>query len=397
MSRSSGRTRDVASRIVADKQLLIIVGLLLLIGIILVYDATAVSAQSTFGNAYRFVFQQLAWVLLGGVGFLFFYKVDYASISKLAYVLFVISLLLLTPLALFGFLSRLNISQCVADLSFMPCVNGAYRWIYINGAPLPQIPFLGIVGFQPGEFAKLALVLYLAVQLDKTMKRKKDLFFVFFVTSLLVTVLVLFQPNMSTAMLLFLIGCFIYFSSGAPLRPFFISLPFLVLFSISAILLSSYRRARLLAMLGFNKATGAAVSYHAHQILIALGSGGFWGVGFGQSRQKYQYLPEVAADSIFAILGEELGFVGTVSIIVLFFLFIHRGYTIAASAPDLLGRLLAVGITSWIGLQFFINVAAMVKLAPLTGIPLPFISYGGSSIIFSLMGIGILANVSKKT
>ena len=132
--------------------------------------------------------------------------------------------------------------------------------------------------------------------------------------------------------------------------------------------------------------------------MIALGSGGLFGVGFGQSRQKFQYLPEVSSDSIFAIIGEELGFIGTTLVVVLFVLFIYKGFTIAKQAPDLLGRLLAVGITSWIGLQFFVNVAAMIEIIPLTGIPIPLISYGGSSMIFSLMGLGILANIaSQKT
>jgi cell division protein FtsW len=200
---------------------------------------------------------------------------------------------------------------------------------------------------------------------------------------------------MSTAVLIFLIGTIMYFSSGASILPLLASLPLLGFVGAGSILLSDYRRVRLMTMLGLSEDAELSVGYHMRQVLIALGSGGFLGLGLGQSRQKYQYLPEVSADSIFAIIGEELGFVGTVAVVALFALFVYKGYSIAKNAPDLLGKLLAVGITSWVGLQFFINVGAMVQLAPLTGMPIPLISYGGSSTIFCLMGLGILANISK--
>ncbi len=138
-------------------------------------------------------------------------------------------------------------------------------------------------------------------------------------------------------------------------------------------------------------------SYHVKQALVALGSGGFSGVGFGQSKQKYQYLPEVASDSIFAIIGEEFGFIGTVVVVLAYGLFIFKGFRIAKKSQDMFGKLVSIGISSWLGIQFFINVASMTKLIPMTGVPIPLISYGGSSLVFSLIGLGILANVQKNS
>ena len=152
-----------------------------------------------------------------------------------------------------------------------------------------------------------------------------------------------------------------------------------------------------MSFLSSDPSNSEGANYHVKQILIALGSGGFFGVGFGQSRQKYQYLPEVSADSIFAIIGEELGFIGTTLVIMIFLYIFYKGYRIAVKARDPLGKLLAIGIVCWLGFQFFVNVAAMTKLIPLTGVPLPLISYGGSSTLFILVSLGILANIGKNS
>ena len=372
----------------ADKSLLGIIAALLIFGVMMVYDATAVYSQDLFGGAYRFVILQIVWVVLGLLGFLFFYKHDYRKISRVAYPLFGASMLLLVILALIGFL------HCSVNVAFAPCVNGANRWLYVNPAPLPKIPLLGVLGFQPSELVKLALILYLAVQLSK---KQKNAFFVYFVVSALTAFLVLLQPNMSTAVLIFLVGSLMYFSSGAALRPLLVVFPLLGAIGGLAMMLSPYRRERFFTFLGNDQNGDLSIGYHIKQILIALGAGGVFGLGFGQSRQKFQYLPETSADSIFAIIGEELGFVGTTLVILAFSLLIYKGYKIAKEAPDLLGRLLAVGITSWLGIQFFVNIAAMTKLIPLTGVPIPLISYGGSSMVFSLAGLGILANINKQT
>ena len=202
---------------------------------------------------------------------------------------------------------------------------------------------------------------------------------------------------MSNAVLVFLIGTVIYFVSGNSLRPLILSSPIIILTGILVMLSSAYRRARLFTLLGFSDGSVQEVGYHIRQVLIALGSGGLFGVGFGQSRQKYQYLPELASDSIFAIIGEEFGFVGTTLVILVFTYLIYLGYKIAKNAPDMLGRMLAFGITSWIAIQFFINIAAMTEIIPLTGVPIPLISHGGSGIFFVLLALGILNNIQKES
>lgn len=378
-----------------DRTLLGLIGFMLVFGIVMIHNATVVYSQDLFGGAYRFVFLQLAWIFVGLLGFIFFYNFDYQKIEKIAYPLMALTLVPLVLLAFMGFLEKVGAIPCSNGFIFAPCLNGAFRWLYLNPAPLPRIPMFGLLGFQPSELAKFATILYLAVQINKTIKQGNS-FMIYLVVAGLVSFLVLMQPNMSTAALIFLIATSMYFSSGAPLAKLFITLPLLGVFSVVFMFTSSYRRDRLMTLFNNSSGTDLSLGYHIKQILIALGSGGIMGVGFGQSRQKFQYLPEVSSDSIFAIIGEEMGFIGTVFVIALFGFLIYKGVSIAKRAPDLLGRLLAVGMTSWIGLQFFVNVAAMTKMIPLTGVPIPLISYGGSSLFFSLMGLGILANVGRK-
>jgi cell division protein FtsW len=386
------RKKTQPTRATVDKTLILIVAALLIFGLIMIYDATVVLSQNLFGNAYQFVILQLAWIVVGFVGFYIFYSLDLEIIKKLSILFFGLSLFFLAVLALFGVL------PCETDFIFAPCINGANRWFHLNPSPFPALPVLGVLSFQPAEFAKFSLVLFLAAMLDKTIKTKSknEPFFTFLAIASLTSFLIILQPNFSTASLIFVIGSVMYFTSGAKLRPMLIVFPILGTLSVMAMLASTHTRARIKTFFDFTQNADQTSGYHIKQILIALGSGGITGVGFGQSRQKFQYLPEVFADSIFAIIGEELGFIGTTFLVILFGILVYKGFTIAKNTPDLFARLLAVGITSWIGLQFFINVGAMTKLIPLTGMPLPLISYGGSSLVFMLMGLGVLANVSKK-
>lgn len=334
---------------------------------------------------------------MGLVGFFIFSNLDYKKLKSISFVLFVASIILLVILGFVGtFFCKAP--DDVGTL-FVPCINGASRWLYINPKPLPAFPFVGVMGLQPSELAKLSIILYLAVQLSKFENRKKqnlDPFIVYLVTSILFAFLLLLQPNMSTAVLVFMIGSVIYWVSGYSSLPLLIAGPITGGLGLLLMLTSDYRKARLLTLLGVTSEVDFGAGYHIKQIMIALGSGGFFGLGFGQSRQKYQYLPEVASDSIFAIIGEEFGFVGTSIIVLTFGYLIYLGFNIAKKAPDKMGRMLAAGITSWIGLQFFINVAAMTKLIPLTGMPIPLISYGGSSMVFTLVGLGVLRNIQKQ-
>lgn len=378
--------------------LISIVALLLIFGLIIIYNATAYYSQSAFNGPFRFVFLQAGWIFLGGIIFLIFSNFNYKSLDKVAFYIFIANLGFLAFLGLVG-LFACRASSPSSGIGFAPCINGASRWFYLNPPPFPELPFLGVVGFQPGELAKLSIVLYLSTQLNKLMKKPvkdSDPFVVYLGTALLVSFLLFLQPNMSTAVLVFLIATSIFFVSGLPLKRFFMTLPFLLVGGFLIMLSSEYRRTRFLTLLGVNASENLTTGYHIKQILIALGSGGLFGVGFGQSRQKYQYLPEVSSDSIFAIVGEEFGFMGSAAIIIAFSLLIYHGIKIAKNSDDILGTMMATGITSWIGLQFFVNIAAMTKLIPLTGVPIPLISYGGSSMIFSLAGLGILQNINKQ-
>jgi len=197
-------------------------------------------------------------------------------------------------------------------------------------------------------------------------------------------------------MLITATGVLVYFISGAPFIYFLAGVPAIIATALGFIFSSPYRKQRLLTFLNPDLSDPLSVGYHAQQIAIALGSGGLTGIGLGQSRQKYGYLPEVTADSIFAIIGEELGLVGALLLVALFVFIIYRGFSIAKRQKDKYTNLLAAGITSIFMFQVFLNLSAMVRLVPLTGVPLPLVSYGGSSMIFTLAGLGILLKISRK-
>lgn len=389
MKKRNSRKSDISGR-----NFFIAVISFLMFGLLMIADSTSVSSKNLYGDPYRFVVLQATWAVAGLVAFYIFYRIDYRSLLKISRSLFLFNMLALIVLAVVGLM------PCSMSISFAPCVNGANRWLYLNPPPLPEIPFLGVLGFQPGELAKLSVIVYLASQLslisqkDKSAKGKKP-FEVYLKITVLMSGLIILQPNMSTAAMVFILGTIIYFVSGAPLKPVLITVPVFLILAILVMVSSPYRMARLKAMVSGEDSSES--SYHVKQALVALGSGGFFGVGFGQSKQKYQYLPEVASDSIFAIIGEEFGFIGTIVVVFAYALFIFKGFRIAKKSQDMFGKLVAIGISSWLGIQFFINVASMTKLIPMTGVPIPLISYGGSSMVFSLIGLGILANVQKNS
>jgi cell division protein FtsW len=237
--------------------------------------------------------------------------------------------------------------------------------------------------------AKLSLLIYLAAWLEKNRP-----FWQFGLILAVFLGLIMLQPDLGTALVLVTAAVLVFYASGAPLKVLLL----LTVVGLSAgfglIMSSAYRRERLMTFLNpMHDPLGS--SYHMRQALIAIGSGGFWGLGLGESRQKYQFLPEVTTDSIFAVIAEEIGFVGGGLLIAALLIVIIHGMNIARLAPDRFSGLLATGITSWLAVQMFINLAAMLAILPLTGVPLPFISYGGSSLIMSLAGIGLLVNISR--
>lgn len=349
-----------------DRWVVITVGALSLFGILMVYDSSVAIALRDFGNQYYYAREQAKWLAGGLLTMMVFSFIDYHYWQKVA-----VPILLGTMVLLFAvFLPGVGIRAL-----------GAHRWINF-----------GFFVLQPAELAKLALVLYLSAWF---VRKEKGKLLSFLILMGMVVGLVLLEPDLGTSIIIVAIAIVLYFSSGAPLLHFGILLPVLATALLGLAIVSPYRMARLTTFLHPDVDIQGA-SYHIHQALLAIGSGGWFGVGIGQSRQKYEYLPEANTDSIFAIIGEELGFVGGLAVILGFIFLIWRGFRIAKRAPDHFGVMLALGVTVWIAVQTAINLSAMVALMPLTGVPLPFISYGGSSLIIILAAVGILMNVSRE-
>jgi cell division protein FtsW len=347
----------------ADKTLLILVFILTGLGLIVVADASAPIALHSFSDKYYFVKQQAVWGLIGITGLFFISRLKYTFWEKIANPLFLGTFILLILVLIPEFSSKLL---------------GARRWLT-----------LGPISFQPGEFIKLSLAVYFS----KIASKDKKLL-AYLIPIIAVCALVMLQPDLGTTIIILAIGLVQLFISGINL--FYLGgLTMLTgLIGFILIITSPYRKDRLITFLE-QTADPLGKGYHIRQILYALGAGGFFGVGLGQSRQKYLFLPESATDSIFAIIAEEAGFLGATFIIILFAIFIYRGIVIAKGAPDKFSRVLAAGLTAWIGGQAFLNIASMVALVPLTGIPLPFFSYGGSSLTTVLFACGILLNISR--
>lgn len=346
-----------------DYPLLFLVIGLVLFGVLMVYNSSVVTAFRDFSDKYFYVRQQAISAVLGVVALLVFSRIDYHFYFKGA-TLFLLGTLFFLFLVL------------IPGIGLE--VMGARRWLN-----------LGIMRFQPAEVAKLTLVIYFSAVFSRKVK------LISFLGVLgLVIGLIMVEPDLGTTIVLVLTSLSIYFASGASPASLMTIGTAGFLGGVVLILTSGYRRARLVTFLDMGQ-DPLGVSYHIRQALLALGSGGLLGVGLGASRQKYEYLPESMTDSIFAIIGEEVGFFGSSLLILAFSFLIWRGFRIARESPDSFGQLLAVGITSWIAIQAGINLASMVALVPLTGVPLPFISFGGSSLIVIMSAVGILLNISK--
>jgi cell division protein FtsW len=270
-------------------------------------------------------------------------------------------------------------------LVFMPGIGsgakGANRWVD-----------LGFFTLQPAELVKLGLAIYLAAWFSH---KEKGRFLSFLLLMSAILFLVMLEPDMGTATIILCESAIIYFLSGGSIIQFFIISPIIAGIGFLYIMLEPYRLHRLTSFLNLGNSLDQT-SYHVKQILIALGSGGLFGLGIGNSIQKYAYLPENVTDSIFPIIAEEFGFVGSVALMIVFMSLIWRGIFIAGRAKDAFGKLLAGGIIGFIGIQVIVNLGAMTALFPLTGVPLPFISYGGSALVIDLAAIGILLNISKQ-
>lgn len=346
-----------------DRQFFYLVLGLTIIGLIFVADISAPQGLNFFNDKYYYLKSQSIAAVIGITMMYILSFINYNFYKKFAYPFFIFSLLLL----LLVFIPSLSYSAL-----------GARRWISI-----------GSFNFQPSEVIKLSLAIIIAKIAES--KKKTITFFAPFV---LVVGLIMLQPDLGTTLVISIMALSQILVSGIPLIHFFGSLVLGLFGVVGLILVSPYRRDRVMTFFE-NTIDPLGKGYHIRQILLALGSGGFWGVGLGQSRQKYLFLPEASTDSIFAAIAEEIGFMGSFVSILIFAIFIFKAFKIANSAPDTFSKILAVGISSWIGGQIIINISSMVALTPLTGIPLPFFSYGGTSIVMILIGCGILLNISR--
>lgn len=349
-----------------DKWLLFLVLGLVGFGLLMVYNSSVIIAVRDFGDQLYYVKEQGKWLLLGLVALTIASRIDYHTWYRWALPMLLGMLILLVAV----FLPGLGIRAL-----------GAHRWLNFR---------LFVV--QPAELAKLVLVIYLSAWFST---KEKSRFGAFMLLLAMVLGLVILEPDLGTAVIILSIALVLYFLSGGALKHFLLLLPGVVVGFLGLAVAAPYRMARLLTFLHPDIDPQGA-SYQIRQALLAFGSGGLFGVGIGQSRQKYEYLPEANTDSIFAIIGEEFGFIGSAILMIIFLVFIARAFWISQQAPDRFGRLLGLGIASWIGIQTCLNFGAMVALVPLTGVPLPFISYGGSSLVVMLTGIGILLNISKQ-
>lgn len=355
-----------------DKPLLLMTGALFLGGILILGSASMVLAYKNLGSITGYAMRQL--LIGGGVGF-----IAMAITSRIPYRLWRAWAL---PILLVSFAALALLFIPHLRLSF----GGASRWLKI-----------GPLSFQPSELLKIAFIIYLASWLDARRRQVASVSYGMIPFALMVSIVCVFlimQPDVGTLVVIVATAGFLYFFGGGKTSQVVI----LVLLAIAAlylaIQLAPYRLSRFLVFL-HPGSDPLGAGYQINQASMGIGSGGFWGLGFGRSVQKYQYLPEPMGDSIFAIFAEEMGFLGVLLLIMLSCAFFARGLAIAKKAPDVFGKLLAAGIATGIMTQAFVNMAAISGLLPLTGIPLPFVSYGGTALAITLASIGIVLNISR--
>lgn len=366
--RRSNRLKNKISKLSdkpsVDKHLFYLIISLVVIGLIFIADISAPQALNYFGDKFHFLKQQIVWAIVGVVAMIVVSNIHYSFWKKLALPIFFTAIVFL-------------IAVLIPGISLKAL--GARRWISI-----------GNINFQPSEVVKLALALYIAKLADSKMQKP----LAYFLPLVIVCGLIMLQPDLGTTLVVGFIGIIQIFVSGVPIVYFLGALITGILGVVVLILVSPYRRDRLMTFLQVG-ADPLGKEYHIRQILLAIGSGGLFGLGIGQSKQKYLFLPEASTDSIFAAISEEIGFVGSLAIIFLFIYFVYRAYKISVNAPDTFSKVLAIGITAWIGGQAILNISAMTALTPLTGIPLPFFSYGGTNLMMILASCGIILNISR--
>ena len=347
--------------------------ILIIFGLIMLTSASSVIGFDKFQDTYFFVKRQLVYGIAPGFfAFLFFAKLPYETLKPIGTWIFYISVALLVTLLIPGVGANLG--------------TGASSWISI-----------GAVSFQPAELAKLGTIFFLAAYLVKLGRGVHDFrhgFLVALGLGMIPIVLTILQPDVGTASILFVIVFGMLFAAGAKMSHLSGLMACAVIAFFILIFIAPYRAARFTTFL-HPELDPQGIGYHINQAFLAVGSGGWLGQGLGGSKQKFQYLPEVHADSVFAIIAEEMGFIVTAGLIFLLLLIARRVLHVAGHAPDDFGRLLVVGIIIWLMAQSFFNIGAMLGLMPITGVPLPFISHGGTALALAMASVGVLVNVSK--
>jgi cell division protein FtsW len=356
--------------------LLLVVGLLLIIGFILLASASAPQSYTDRHDSFYLLKHQLFFGLIPGLFLMLVTsRIPFSFWKKHAWELLLISLGLLV-------------------LVFIPGLGTGF------GTAHSWINFFGLFSLQPAEIVKLTFLFYLAAWLEKrgsvSLHNPQNSLLPFLSVLGAIILLITLQPDVGTMSVIVLTAITVYFIAGAPFAHL------LGLFAAGSgllgllIAMAPYRAARFTTFL-YPELDPQGQGYHINQALLAIGSGGFFGLGYGASRQKFAYLPEVSGDSIFAVAAEEMGFVFCLLFVGLFLLFFRQAIKVALLAPDTFGKLVAVGIATWITVQALINIGSMVSIMPMTGVTLPFVSYGGTSLATSLAAIGVLLNISRHT
>lgn len=356
-----------------DRKLIMVTFALVVFGLVMLFSASLVAGYLRSGNSLYFINHQILGLLLGLPAFIICSRIDYHLWRKYAFYFLLGSIVLLL-------------------LVFVPGLSAnygkAHNWINIFGFSL-----------QPSEFVKISFLLYLSAWLEVKQNKLEDFYHgiaPFLVVLGIIGGLMLMQPDLGTLSIIFATSVMVYFVAGGKWKHVLVALLIALIGFIALVNIKSNKMDRIECYKN-PEISADDKCYQTNQALIAIGSGGFWGRGLGESRQKFMYLPEVWSDSIFAVVAEELGFVGSMLLFFLYFFLFYRGFVIAKKAPDLYGRILAIGIVSWIIVQTILNIGGTMNFIPMTGVPLPFVSSGGSSLLSILAAVGILSNISRQT
>lgn len=361
--------RQVRGHSRAISFLLVPVGLLLVVGLGAILSASSVAGLRETGDGLYYFKRQIAWLGVGLFGLVAAAIVPLRWWRKMAFPLFVVTVGLLVAVLIFGVRS-----------------NGAQRWLAV-----------GPITIQPSEIAKLTTILFLATivsRRENSMNRVRDFFWPVAGSVGIVASLVIAQPDLGTALLVAAGSFAVLVASAAPFLYVIGSAAVGTSAALLAAAVSPYRWARVTAFLDL-QSDPLGSSYQAVQSLVALGTGGLWGVGLGASRARWSFLPNAHTDFVFSILGEETGLAGSLAVVLLFMFLTVAGTAIALRAPDRFGRLLAMGITTWIATQAIVNIGGVTGILPITGVPLPFVSFGGTALVMTMVGVGVLVSVAR--